>query len=257
MKYLFDEWEKIKETVTGKNFFLFLDYDGTLALIADHPDKAVLSDEVRNILRKIALNPGFKVAVISGRTLKDIKSRVGIKEIIYSGNHGLEIEGPSFKFKKSVTISYKILLGKIKKELRLAFADFKNVFIEDKKLTLSIHYRLAGKKHISVIKNIFYKTISGYLIEKKIKVRKGKMIFEIAPPVKWNKSTAVLWILNRPEFSKNDFYPVYFGDDTTDEDAFRVLKDKGITVLVGHRKKSYAKYYLNDVTEVGKFADQL
>ena len=83
------------------------------------------------------------------------------------------------------------------------------------------------------------------------------MIVEIIPPVKWNKGSAVSWILKRPEFVKNNFYPIYFGDDITDEDAFQALINKGLTVFVGPRKKSYARYYLNDVKEVGKFADQL
>ncbi len=257
MKYLFDEWWKIKKTLTGKNIFLFLDYDGTLSSIADHPDKAVISDEIKNTLQKVIRNPRFQVAVISGRRLKDIKSRVGIKEIIYAGNHGLEIEGPVFKYQTDIIASYKILVAKIKKELHQALANFKGILREAKKLTLSIHYRLADKKLISNIIEAFDKTIAGYLNAGKIKVRTGTMIVEIIPPVKWDKGSAVLWILNRPEFAEKNFCPIYFGDDITDEDAFRALQDRGVTVLVGHRKKTYAQYYLNDVTEVGKFAEQL
>ena len=100
MKYLFDEWGKIKKSLAGKNIFLFLDYDGTLSSIADHPSKAFLSTEIKKSLHQVIMNPRFKVAVISGRSLPDIKSRVGIKEIIYSGNHGLEIESPEFKYRE-------------------------------------------------------------------------------------------------------------------------------------------------------------
>lgn len=257
MKYLFDEWGKIKKRLASKNIFLFLDYDGTLSSITDHPDKAELSVEVKNILLKVILNPRFKVAVISGRSLKDIKSRVSIKGIMYSGNHGLEIKGPTFNYKRHVDASFKILLGKIKKELHLAFAEFKSVLIEDKKLTLSIHYRLADKKDILKIRKIFHKTIAGYLKQKEIKFRSGKMVLEIVPPIKWNKGLAVSWILDRPEISKNNFFPIYFGDDKTDEDAFRLLRDKGITVLVGHPKKTNAQYYLNNVIEIGRFIEQL
>lgn len=257
MKYLFDEWGKIEKTLNGKKLFLFLDYDGTLALLADHPDKAILSDEVRNILRKVVGDSRFKVAVISGRELKDIKSKVGIREIIYSGNHGLEIEGPGFAYESNIAASYKKLLGKIKKDLHRSFVNFKGVFIEDKNLSLTVHYRLADKKFIPEIKKIIHITLAGYLSEKIIKARTGKMILEIVPPVKWNKGLAVKWILDRPEFLKNDFYPIYFGDDTTDEDAFELLKYKGLTVMVGNRKNSHAQYYVNDVTEVEKFAKQL
>jgi trehalose-phosphatase len=257
MKYLFEDWEETKKTITGKNIFLFLDYDGTLSSIADHPDKAFLSDEVKDILHKVIRNPRFKVAVISGRSLRDIKNRVHIGGITYSGNHGLEINSPTFKFKNNISSSYKKLLSKIKKELRKAFKDFKGVLIQDKKLTLSVHYRLADKKNILRITRIFHKMIAGYLNEKKIKIIKGKMVLEIAPPIKWNKGLAVSWILNRPEFSKNNFFPLYFGDDTTDEDAFRLLKDRGITVFVGRPTKSSAQFYLNNVSEVIQFIEQL
>ena len=224
MKYLFDEWGKIKKSLAGKNIFLFLDYDGTLASIADHPSKAFLSAEIKKSLNKIILNPGFKVAVISGRSLPDIKSRVGIKEIIYSGNHGLEIESPEFKYRNEIGYSYKILLGKIKEEMGHALADFKGVYIEDKKLSLTVHYRLAYKKQIAKIKSIIYKTVEAYVAAKKIKIRNGKMVVEILPPVDWNKGLAVSWILHRPEFSDKDFYPIYIGDDITDEDAFKMVK---------------------------------
>jgi len=257
MIYLFDEWRNIKKKLTGKNIFLFLDYDGTLASIADHPDKAVLSDKVRDILNKVVNNRRFKVAVISGRSLEDIKIRVGIKDIIYSGNHGLQIDGPLFKFENNIATAYKALLDKIKKELHDALSGYSAVFIEDKKLTLTIHYRLAGKEHIAGIIEVIDKTISVYRSTGAIEVRGGKMIVEIFPPGKWNKGSAVLWILSRPEFAKNDFYPVYFGDDITDEDAFEALRNRGLTVLVGARDRSQAQYYLADVEEMGKFAELL
>ena len=257
MKYVFDELDKIKKTLTGKNIFLFLDYDGTLTSIVDHPDKAFLSDELKKILLRLIRKPRFSVAIISGRSLKDIKKRVAIKQITYSGNHGLEIESPSFKFRNHVTASYKRKLGKIKKELQLALSGFKGVFIEDKNLTLSVHYRLAGKKNIFGIRIAFHKIVKNYHEAKEIKVRTGKMVFEIVPAGKWNKGFAVLWIMGRPEFSKDNFFPLYIGDDITDEDAFRVLKKSGITVLVGYRKKSQAQFYLDNVSEVEKFAEQL
>jgi trehalose-phosphatase len=257
MIYLFDEWRNIKKKLAGKNILLFLDYDGTLASIADHPDKAVLTDKIRDILNKVVNNSRFKVAVISGRSLKDIKARVGINDIIYSGNHGLQIDGPLFRFENNIASAYKILLVNIKKELYDALVHFKGILIEDKELTLTIHYRLADKELISNIIEVIDKTVATYRSRGEIEVRGGKMIIEIFPPGNWNKGSAVLWILGRQEFLKNDFYPVYFGDDLTDEDAFEALRNSGLTVLVGHRDRSQAQYYLNDVQEMGKFAELL
>lgn len=78
---------------------------------------------------------------------------------------------------------------------------------------------------------------------------------EVRPPLDWNKGAAVLWLLEHvksPEGTAG-FYPVYIGDDLTDEDAFAALKTKGLTILVGRRRKSLAKFYFNDTSEVVDF----
>lgn len=257
MKYALKGLKNIKKKIAGKKIFLFLDYDGTLTPIVDSPDKAVLSKETKKSLIKLVRNPKFKIAIISGRSLKDIKKKVGIPGIIYSGNHGLEIEGPTIKYENNISVEYLTILNEIRPILRDSLSHFKGVINEDKKMTLSIHYRLAEKKIIPQIKTVIQQNISYYLRGKKINIREGKMVLEITPNVEWDKGRAVLWILNHPGISENNFYPLYFGDDLTDEDAFRALKSYGITILVGKKKKSNAQYFLNDVLEVDKFLEQL
>jgi trehalose 6-phosphate phosphatase len=93
------------------------------------------------------------------------------------------------------------------------------------------------------------------LRQKKIKIDLGKKVYEIKPVVPWDKGKAVLWLLARQQFvcRNKNVLPIYVGDDKTDEDGFKVLKRKGLTVFVGKPGNSQANYYLNNPAEVGQF----
>ncbi|OGX00390.1 MAG: hypothetical protein A2062_07645 [Omnitrophica WOR_2 bacterium GWA2_44_7] len=85
------------------------------------------------------------------------------------------------------------------------------------------------------------------------------MLLEIRPPVDWDKGKVVLWLLARQRFilKDKDVFPVYIGDDTTDEDAFKVLKNKGLTIVVDSQKDSSAEYYVKDTAEVGMVLERM
>ncbi len=254
MKHIFDSLRNIEKQFSDKNVVLFLDYDGTLAPISDTPEKAVMPKYTRDVLNKLKKQARCKIAIISGRSLANVKKMTGVKGIIYAGNHGLEITGIKGENRPLLTEDYISLVRRLKKVLRNKFFGIHGVLIEDKRLTLSVHYRLADKKNIPKIKKIFYESVKPFLIKKIIKITLGKMVFEIRPLSKWNKGQIVLWILdklNKP--IKNKMLPVYIGDDVTDEDAFRALKKKGLTVFVGRRKKSNALYNINSADEVREF----
>lgn len=259
MKYLFKYWDNLKQNLDNKFILLFLDYDGTLTPIVESPERAVISCQTKELLKRLSRNTKCKLAIISGRALKDIKKLVGLKNIIYSGNHGLEIEGPKIKFKSSVSFEYQKILKQIKNSLILKFFGIKGILIEDKGLTLSIHYRSVDKKQIPRVKTIFHEIVIFYMARNKIKIRPGKKIWEIKPPVEWDKGKVVLWLLARQKFALQDksFIPIYIGDDKTDEDAFKVLKNKGLTIFVGQPKISAAQYYLKNTGEAREFLKRI
>jgi trehalose-phosphatase len=255
MKYLFSDRTRIKEELKGKYVYLFLDYDGTLAPIMETPDKAFMPKETRNLLRCLSEMPNYKLAIISGRALNDIKKKVGLKNnIVYVGNHGFEIDGPKIKFKSPVPYKHKGNLEKIKAKLKKSFSSVKGVLIEDKGFSLSVHYRQAEKKDISKIKTEFYAALVAYEVRNEMKVRTGKKVLEIRPPLAWDKGKAVLWLLARHKFllrkKKQKILPIYVGDDVTDEDAFGALRRRGWTVRVGKLQKSKAFYYVKKTEEV-------
>src|SRR3989304_7268611 len=117
MEYLFSHWDRLKDRLTDKFVFLFLDYDGTLTPIVETPSKAVISKEREDLLNKLSTNPRCGVAIISGRSISDIKALVGLKNIIYAGNHGLEIEGPKIRFETRVSQRMRSVIHNIAKDL--------------------------------------------------------------------------------------------------------------------------------------------
>ena len=255
MKHLGENWHSLWRPNENKILFLGFDYDGTLTPISDHPDQAVLDEQVKGLLDLLAQNPRYKLAVISGRSLTDILQRVGLKNITYVGNHGLEIEGPDIHFQSSLPSYFSEDFQQLVEELKKLLAGFPGAWLEDKGLTLSLHYRQLGAGNMIGLKRSFHKICKSYLTRNAIMVTQGKKVFEVRPPIVWNKGDAVMWLLTKIQaaYGVEHLLPVYFGDDATDSDVFKVLRNKGVTVSVGEYFSPSAEYYLRIPSEVKEF----
>ncbi|MGB2630345.1 MAG: trehalose-phosphatase [Candidatus Omnitrophota bacterium] len=255
MKHLIKEWSRIKKDLKGKDIYLFLDFDGTLTRIRKRPGAVRLGREVKGILKDIA-KENVPLAIISGRSLEEIKRLVGVKGIIYAGNHGLEVEGPKHEFVVPEASRAKKTVAKIGKQLKQELSSFRGVLIEDKGLTLSVHFRMAKKEKLGQIEQAYKRMISPYISAGKIVVTSGKKVWEVRPPVRWDKGKAASLLLKkRRQKSEKRIVSFYIGDDRTDEDAFRLLRKKAYTVKVGRKEgeRTLAGYYLENTQEVKKF----
>ncbi len=246
-KYFFKEdigW--LKE----KKLFLFFYFDGTLVPIQNDPYSCWLSNNIKIYLKKIVNQRLAFVAVLSGRSLTDLKKRIGIKGIYYGGNHGLELTGPNLKF---IHPEVKSLLKHIKKAKEIiheGISHINGVFIEDKRLSFTMHFRMADKTGKRSARSIFKKIVLNELNDMPFKVLKGKMVLELTPHVDWDKGRAALYIL---ENLKDKFFPIFIGDDITDETAFSALRGRGITIKVGWSKRTNADYYIKSQEEIDRF----
>lgn len=235
---------------------LMLDFDGTLTPIVKSPKAAKLSRDMKNLLIRLSKKEGFYLAIISGRSLEDLKQKVNLSNIIYSGNHGLEGEILKERCCFSIPDKTLITLKIIREELNQIANRYEGVFIEDKRLVLSFHYRMAGEK-TSEVKLAFERAIKPYVQDRLISILTGKMVFGIRPKVDWNKGSFAKLVINKIRM-RTETIPVsiFIGDDTTDEDVFRELK-KGITIKVGEHNQSNAKYVLTNTQEVFRFLQHL
>lgn len=240
-RYLFDHIDEIKNRLKGKRPLLFLDYDGTLTPIVESPDMAVIPDDMRSLLTE--LRRLLPIAVISGRSLEDIKRRVGIEGIIYAGNHGAEIWDGEKTIASQQPFVSRDMLQEFLNRLKESLLPIKGVLIEDKGITASIHYRMVKERDLPKLFRIFTGISDDYKNAFKIVI--GKKVFEIRPVDIWDKGDAVSWIMNN---MGNGSAPIYIGDDTTDEDAFKILRGKGINICIGGNAE--AEYYLKNQGEV-------
>ena len=263
MEHLLSIWPEIAGKLkVAKNIWLFTDYDGTLTPIVQRPEQANLSKNTRNILEMLARCRGLNIGIISGRAISELKNLVQVTGIYYAGNHGMEIEGPGMHYLYPVAQDIQKLLKILHKVLTKALYGIHGVVIEDKGLTLSVHYRQVDRNHVENVKDIFNRSIGGLNATKKIRITTGKEILEVRPTIDWNKGKAIKLILKRSKnvIKEESVVYIYLGDDLTDEDAFSQANkyNNSITVFVGNNSQvSEARYYLNSTGEVTCFLEQL
>jgi len=252
MIHLFKHWNRIEETLKTATIPLFLDYDGTLTPIVDHPDRAVLSSETRKILTSLVRIPGIRLAVVSGRALADIKKRIRIRNMVYVGNHGLEMEGPHFKYTPPLPDSYSPHLTMLRIRLLCMIKTYPEAELENKGFSLSLHYRRLDPKKVRILLREARRILEPYRLSNRVRIHIGKMVLEIRPPVLWNKGKAVEWLLDWWSWMhvSQAYMPVFIGDDLTDEDAFKAIGNKGLCIRIGRARWSNAEYYLEGPQEV-------
>jgi trehalose-phosphatase len=250
VNYLFADWEKVQDKIRqAQTLFLLLDYDGTLTPIVSSPELALCPREVKVLLEKLRDSPHALLAIISGRSLEDLKEKVGIPGLIYVGNHGLDIQNPIGVHKKKLSPSREKELRNIIQTLQKSFREIPGILLEDKGPILAVHYRNVAQKYLGWIHRVLKETSEKW--KGRWKIAHGKMVFEIRPGVDFHKGKAVRDIL---QGSSRDLLPIYIGDDQTDEDAFREVKGRGITVFIGPGwLTSEAEYYLKNPAEVQEF----
>jgi trehalose 6-phosphate synthase/phosphatase len=220
--------------VAGHPVALFLDYDGTLAAIVDHPSEARLERGMEDALADCARRPDTEVAIVSGRAIADVRGRIAIPGVDFAGNHGLEVEGegiPRFEHPDLPHFSERSrqLADELRKEPE------PGVWVEEKGASLTVHYRRAELDRHADIAERAHKTIR----EAGFQARDAICAVEARPPIGWDKGRAVLHLLRErhgPDWSER-YRVVYVGDDDTDEDAFRLLLGLGVTFRVGRAER--------------------
>jgi len=257
-KHLLESWEELKTDLAGRCLYLFLDYDGTLSPIVRDPGRALLSLRMRGRLEKVLRTGRCRIAVISGRSLEDIRRRVGIAGITYGGNHGLEVEGPEVKFRYPVPEKTRHALDDVRGTVEKALSAIPGTFLEEKGMTLTVHLRKVKRGALLIAAHAVSEATWSYQMRGEIVVRPGKEAFEIRPSVEWDKGKTVLWLLGKSTVAGGEPpWPLCVGDDRTDEDAFREIRERGVTVFVGAPRQTKARYYLRNIGEVAEFLERL
>jgi trehalose 6-phosphate phosphatase len=212
----------------GVPLALFLDYDGTLVPIRRTPALARLGPMRRAELEWLARRTS--VAVVSGRPLAEIRRMVGVPRLVYAGNHGLEIWSRGRKWVHPEAARRSLVMARMASAIRTLTRGVPGILVEDKGLTLSVHYRRVPRWRRAALRRAVAEKVR--TAPPGLRLAQGKMVLEIRPDIAWDKGWAVRELLRRAPGPRRVF-PIYLGDDRTDEDAFRALRGRGLTVRVG------------------------
>lgn len=234
-----------------------LDFDGTLAPIVPVPDEAALPDATRPLLHALAGRSDTRVAIVSGRGLDDLRTRIDAPGLFFAGNHGLEIDGPGVRRVHDDAQAARPGLARAVAELHTALHGVPGVIVEDKGLTASVHFRMVDDADTAErIRQHVHETCARH---PNLRATDGKKVVEIRPDVDWNKGRAFEFLRQVVGSGATAAPALFIGDDRTDEDAFRVVGRDGWSIVVGDPPghDSIARGRLASTDAVADFLRQL
>jgi trehalose-phosphatase len=232
--------------------FLGLDYDGTLVPIASRPEDARPSPAVQTLLTQLAHLSTVRVAILNGRPLSELLKLLPIPNLIYVGTHELELQTATGKLQRILPPgAFTSVIASLRREISASVGAYPGVVLEDKRQAVALHYRLANPKDGAQAVARFTAAVAVYQRKGiKLELVHGKHVVEVRPSGV-NKGRALQSLLSQ---EAKGTLPLYIGDDATDEDAFRVIKEHGITIVVTEQPCiSTARYTLRNPADVIEF----
>ena len=234
---------------------VLLDFDGTVSDIVADPNAAALLPGAGDTLAALAAH--CPVAVVSGRSLADIRQRIGVPGLWYAGSHGFELVSPDGAHHQNAAGLQAVdLLQSAVAALHERLDGIDGVLIEDKRFSVAVHYRNVDDDRVDEV--IATVRIIGQ--RDGLRVTGGRKVVELRPDVDWDKGRTVNWILAQIDGADLQL-PIYLGDDLTDEDAFDAIRQKGVGIAVrsvesGDRRTA-ARFALEDPDAVCRFLTRL
>ena len=246
-RHLFKYWNQVKKCVAAaKHLAIFLDFDGTLTPLRRRPTDAILAEETRALLGRLARQPSVTLCIISGRRREDLQKRVNVRRTIYLGLHGWERD----KGARS-SVAAREILSPARRSLTRRLSGLPHVWVGDKGPCFEVHYQGASPATIRKTRAIVRSVLRP--LKKDARILPGRKIWEILPREIEGKGAAVRALL--AEFPR-PVLSIYAGDDFSDESAFQALPH-GVTVRVGSPRRTKARFQLRNPEEVVNFLQKV
>lgn len=225
-------WQDAKNTllktfIASTRIGIITDMDGTLAPIVPVPSDAAPTDRNRALLEKLHTQVAL-VAVVSGRAAADVRERVNLPHLVYSGNHGLERWENGEVVVAPAVEPYLDALQRAKTAIEARQPS--GMWVEDKSATLSVHYRNTDDPQQTA--QDYLPVMHSIAREHDLRVFQGRMIFELRPPLEMHKGTVFQQLIDEHNLES----AIFLGDDTTDADALKMaqtLRESGRVYALG------------------------
>lgn len=227
----------ILESLSFTETLYAFDFDGTLSKIVRNPSDAVIGKTTEVLLKK--LSSLVPLAIVSGRSISDLKSKLSFEPQYMIGNHGMEglnKNGDNLLKAKKICSNWREVFSKLNFEYGLE--------IEDKSYSFALHYRRSRNKKNSKLK---IQSIVDSLSPAP-QVITGKSVINLLPPGAPHKGMAILDLMNRAKVK----HVFYIGDDDTDEDVFSLPNSNILSVRVGEKRSSHARFFIKRQSEINK-----
>lgn len=227
------------------NMAFFFDIDGTLAPIEIHPHQVRLSETIIDQLQALEASDAI-VTLISGRTISDMCRVISPLRCRLIGVHGAEYRDQNGKY-HSVDLDPSLTL--LAQSLRTAL-NYPGIFIENKRFSLAVHYR-----QVPQLEDTIWQVLTQFIrMFSYLRIQEGKQVLEIQPEG-FSKGKAILDRMLYPPF--NGRYPIFIGDDVTDESGFMSVNQLGgLSIKVG-QGITCAQYRLNSPSAVSEWLEKL
>lgn len=208
---------------------LFLDFDGTLVPIATRPEKVELNETVRRALGRLARR--IPIVVVSGRSVVDLRSIIGLRHLHYIGLHGFSYAKPGKPPSWLAARPSRRIVRQWKQALEAVAEKIDGAWVEDKGISVALHDRQVAAQDRRRLRHQTIQALREWLRGKQIRLLGGKHVMEVLPAVHCNKGTAVSRLLREPWARSR--VPVYLGDDVTDIPALELVGRSGVAIQIG------------------------
>lgn len=248
-------WLPMDFTMKEK-LLLFIDYDGTLVPIEETPEKAVLTVDAINNISKLINNKNIEIVIVSGRDSDFLEKQFdAFNNLEIAAEHGAKFFDKNRKEWKNLVVTHNETWFPFAEKIMKDYSKrVPESFVEAKEFSVVWHYRLSPEEFSEYQAKKLKEELETGLVNLPLTIVLGTKVVE-ARAIQANKGYFVNWYLNKHDIQDNVLI-LAIGDDTTDEDMFFYIQNKGISVKVG-LGNSIAKYILKSQSEVAKFLNLL
>jgi len=252
----------VRQRLGGTPLVVMLDVDGTLAPIAPRPEDAEVPEATRRAVAALVALPGVHVALVSGRAAADALRMLDVDGLWVIGNHGAEVLAPDGRLTvDALVVPHEAAVAAAAHSLDETLGAVPGVTVENKRWSLSVHYRLASHAVVPLVRP----AVESVAARTGLRLGLGKEVLELRAPVEVHKGSAIVSLARQLGAERSNASALFAGDDVTDEDGFLLLRAhvpaavtvRVVDVVAGTPVETAAEFTVRDPDAMRQLLDAI